>query len=97
MQKARDVIVLVVAREQTFRFRLAESKGRKRHRSAEAPGNGEIAIDQFAQRHHRFTSSCFGRHGVVVAADFLKRVYTPKSNTRTASAITLFGAAGSFR
>src|SRR2546426_12604261 len=51
LEKAADVIVLVVTGEEACRFRLGQTEGGKRHRLSEFAGERTISTDQITQWH----------------------------------------------
>jgi len=66
MEEAGDVIVLVVAGEKALSFGVGEGEGGEGDGSAEVACGGQVAIDEFAERHHGSAASGFGGHGSIV-------------------------------
>lgn len=62
MEKAADVIILVVGGKQPLGFFRRELEGRKSNGLAEFPGERQVTRDQFAQCHDERAASSFGRH-----------------------------------
>src|SRR5712691_8908951 len=66
MEKAADMVVLVVAGEKPFGFRSRELKRGEGDRGAEGSGERAVAADKFAQWHNRCAAGSFTRHGSLV-------------------------------
>src|SRR5713101_5296623 len=75
VEKAADMVVLVVAGEKPFGFRSRELKRREGHRGAKAPGERAVEADEFAQWHNRSVAGSFTRHGSLVPS----RATSPES------------------
>lgn len=65
VEEAADMVVLVIAGEETFGFLEGEAEGGERDGLAEVGGVGAVEADEFAQGHERSAASGFGAQGVL--------------------------------
>lgn len=64
MEKAADVVVLVVTGEEAFGFRSCQVEGGECDGLAKIGGVGTVQVDKFAQGHHGSAGSGLGAYGV---------------------------------
>jgi hypothetical protein len=65
MEKAADVVVLVIAGEEAFGFLEGKAEGGERDGLAEVGGAGAVETDEFAQGHERSAASGSGAQGIL--------------------------------
>ena len=81
MEKAADVVILVVAGEEAFGLWGCEAKDGESDQFAEITGMGAVQPDEFAQGHERSAARGFGAHGVLLSEVYFgckeeERTYT---------------------
>jgi hypothetical protein len=65
MEEAADVVVLIVAGEEAFRFGLRKAQRGERDGLAKIANARAIEFDKFAERHHWSAASGFSAHGIL--------------------------------
>jgi hypothetical protein len=67
MEKAADVVILVIAGKETLGFGDCEAKSGEGDGVAEIAGVGAIQTDEFTQGHEGSAASGFSAHGVLLS------------------------------
>jgi len=89
MEKAADVVILVVTREEALRLGGGKAEGGKSHGLAKITGMKTIETDEFPQRHEGCAASSFGANGLLLKPSVLPHKNEEKRLTRRRSPVRL--------